>query len=101
MREDDEHAAFERPRRRTRPRTKDRPSYDDAEVGRVITVDRGRYTVVVGDDQRVITAMKSRPLGRQGVVVGDEVKIVGDVSGDALFPSPRCELPPRPRASRR
>ena len=26
--------------------------------------------------------MKSRPLGRQGVVVGDEVKIVGDVSGD-------------------
>jgi ribosome biogenesis GTPase len=80
--EDDEHAAFERPKRRTRPRTKDRPNYDDAEVGRVITVDRGRYTVVVGGEQRVVTAMKSRPLGRQGVVVGDEVKIVGDVSGD-------------------
>jgi ribosome biogenesis GTPase len=26
--------------------------------------------------------MKSRPLGRKGVVVGDEVRIVGDVSGD-------------------
>ncbi len=81
MREDDEHAAFERPRRRTRPRTKDRPNYDDAAVGRVITVDRGRYTVVVGDEQRVVTAMKSRPLGRQGVVVGDEVRIVGDITG--------------------
>jgi ribosome biogenesis GTPase len=27
-------------------------------------------------------AMKSRPLGRKGVVVGDNVQIVGDVSGD-------------------
>ena len=26
--------------------------------------------------------MKSRPLGRKGVVVGDEVKVVGDTSGD-------------------
>ena len=26
--------------------------------------------------------MKSRPLGRKGVVVGDEVRLVGDVSGD-------------------
>jgi ribosome biogenesis GTPase / thiamine phosphate phosphatase len=29
-----------------------------------------------------VTAMKSRPLGRKGVVVGDEVRLVGDVSGD-------------------
>ena len=27
-------------------------------------------------------AMKSRPLGRKGVVVGDAVRLVGDVSGD-------------------
>ena len=99
--EDDEHAAFERPRRRTQPRTKDRPNYDDAEIGRVITVDRGRYTVVVGDEQRVVTAMKSRPLGRQGVVVGDEVKIVGDVSGDEGSLARIVEVEPRRTVLRR
>jgi ribosome biogenesis GTPase len=90
VRQDDEHAAFERPRRRTRPRTKDRPSYDDAPVARVVTIDRGRYTLRLLDDAPgrgrqedtpLVTAMKSRPLGRQGVVVGDEVRVVGDVSG--------------------
>ncbi len=72
--------SYDRPRRRTRPRTKDRPAYDDAVAGRVVTVDRGRYTTLV--DDHLVTAMKSRPLGRKGVVVGDEVRLVGDVSGD-------------------
>jgi ribosome biogenesis GTPase / thiamine phosphate phosphatase len=78
----DEHdiESYDRPRRHTRPRTKDRPSHADAVPGRVVTVDRGRFTTLVGD--RVVTAMKSRPLGRKGVVVGDQVRIVGDVSGD-------------------
>ena len=75
--EDQEH--YDRPRRRTRPRTKERPTYDDAHDGQVLTVDRGRYGVVVGD--RAVTAMKARPLGRKGVVVGDRVRVVGDVSG--------------------
>ena len=39
--------SYDRPRRRTRPRTKDRPTYDDAVAGRVVTVDRGRYTTLV------------------------------------------------------
>ncbi len=72
--------SYDRPRRRTRPRTKDRPSYEDAVRGRVVTVDRGRFTALVGG--RVVTAMKSRPLGRKGVVVGDEVRLVGDVTGE-------------------
>ncbi len=72
--------SFERPRRRTRPRTKDRPSYDDAVPGSVVTVDRGRYTCRL-ESGAVITAMKSRPLGRKGVVVGDRVRLVGDTSG--------------------
>lgn len=80
--DDDEHARFERPKRHTRPRTKDRPNYDDAAIARVITIDRGRYSVLLDDDgERVVTAMKSRPLGRKGVVVGDEVRVVGDISG--------------------
>lgn len=79
-----DHERFERPRRHTRPRTKERPSYDDAETGTVVTVDRGRYTLLVEHDEvaRTVTAMKSRPLGRKGVVVGDRVKVVGDVTGE-------------------
>ena len=75
-----DHEHYERPRRRTRPRTKERPTYDDAVDGRVVTVDRGRFTLQV--DGRTVTAMKARPLGRKGVVVGDRVRVVGDTTGD-------------------
>lgn len=84
----DEYAQFDRPRRRTRPRTKDRPSHDDAVDGRVLTIDRGRYTVLLAgpddtdDTDTAVTAMKARTLGRKAVVVGDRVRVVGDVSGD-------------------
>ena len=77
-------STFDRPKRRTRPRTKERPTYADAVDGIVVTVDRGRYTVratPAGEAERTITAMKSRPLGRKGVVVGDRVRVVGDVTG--------------------
>jgi ribosome biogenesis GTPase len=75
-----DHEHYERPRRRTRPRTKERPTYDDAVDGVVLTVDRGRLTTLVGD--HTVMAMKARPLGRKGVVTGDRVRLVGDVSGD-------------------
>jgi ribosome biogenesis GTPase len=80
--QDVEH--YERPRRRTRPRTKERPTYEDAEDGVVVTVDRGRLTLQVGEGSasRTVLAMKARPLGRKGVVVGDRVRVVGDTSGD-------------------
>ena len=71
---------YDRPRRRTRPRTKERPTYDDAVDGVVVTVDRGRFTLLV--DGTTVLAMKARPLGRKGVVVGDRVRVVGDVSGE-------------------
>jgi len=74
-----DHEHYERPRRHTRPRTKERPTYDDAVDGTVVTVDRGRYTLLVGGT--TVMAMKARPLGRKGVVVGDRVRVVGDVSG--------------------
>ena len=76
-------------RRGSRPRSKDRPAHEDALHGMVTAVDRGRYTVLVaegvgGRDQpeRVVTAMKARELGRKGIVVGDEVGLVGDTSGN-------------------
>ena len=77
---DDDYKAFERPGRRgSRPRTKDRPDYADAETGMIITVDRGRYRVLIAD--RDVSATKARQLGRTGVIVGDQVRVVGDTSG--------------------
>lgn len=96
---DDEHTPFERPKRRTKPRTKDRPNYDDAAVARVVTIDRGRYTVTL--DDRTITAMKSRNLGRKGVVVGDEARVVGDISGDEGSLARIVEVLPRRTVLRR
>src|SRR5829696_4904025 len=64
---------------RSRPRTRTRPKHDDAVVGFVVAVDRGRYTVIVDDQE--ITAMRARELGRKSVVVGDDVGLVGDLSG--------------------
>ena len=46
-----------------------------------MTVDRGRFTLEL-DDGTDMYAIKARELGRKGIVVGDRVDIVGDVSGD-------------------
>lgn len=77
----DEDDVRVRPSRRgSRPRSKDRPRHDDAVDGRVVGIDRGRYHVLV--DDVTVTAVKSRNLGRKGIVVGDSVGLVGDVSGE-------------------
>ncbi|NKX54516.1 ribosome small subunit-dependent GTPase A [Arthrobacter mobilis] len=74
-----------RPNKRgSRPRTKDRPAHEDAVIGRIVTVDRGRYTAVVGEntpDERTVVAARARELRRTPVVAGDFVALVGDVSG--------------------
>jgi ribosome biogenesis GTPase / thiamine phosphate phosphatase len=76
----DEDDVRVRPNRKgTRPRTQDRPKHEDAAEGWVLTIDRGRITCLV--DDRTVTAMKARELGRKGVVVGDRVAVVGDLSG--------------------
>ena len=65
----------------------------------VVAVDRGRYSCLVGaevaevpgaatgskdrkrrEPARPVTAMRARELGRKGIVVGDRVGLVGDVS---------------------
>jgi ribosome biogenesis GTPase / thiamine phosphate phosphatase len=66
-------------RRSSRPRTHIRPKHEDAAEGFVLTVDRGRITCLVED--RTVTAMKARELGRKSAVVGDRVALVGDLSG--------------------
>lgn len=65
-------------------RSKLQPTYNDATTGFVTVVDRGRFTVALDFDThcpRYVYAIKSRNLGRKGVLVGDYVKLVGDISG--------------------
>lgn len=66
----------------SRPRTKTRPDHADARSAMVVSVDRGRWGCVLGDDpDRHVTTMRARELGRTPIVVGDDVDVVGDVSG--------------------
>lgn len=82
----DESDFHSRPSKRgSRPRTKTRPEHEDAVSGLVTGVDRGRYTLLLDEDQpdeHVISAMKARELTRQRVVCGDRVDVVGDTSGE-------------------
>lgn len=68
----------------SRPRTKDRPAHEDAVIGRIITVDRGRYTAILDEDttdERIVIAARARELRRSPVVPGDFVALVGNTSG--------------------
>ncbi|MEE9242454.1 MAG: ribosome small subunit-dependent GTPase A [Mycobacterium sp.] len=81
-REYDETDVRVRPGRSSRPRTKTRPEHADALEAMVVAVDRGRWGCVLGGDPaRRVTAMRARELGRTPIVVGDDVDIVGDLSG--------------------
>lgn len=71
-------------RRGSRPRTKTRPAHNNAVRGRVLAVDRGRYTVLIDEDddaEHAIVCSRARELGRTSVVTGDFVDVVGDTSG--------------------
>ncbi|GII81588.1 putative ribosome biogenesis GTPase RsgA [Sphaerisporangium rufum] len=89
----DEEDVRVRPGKGSRPRTRRRPTHEDAVEAFVVAVDRGRYTCLVGAEIAgpparrrgpapvEVTAMKARELGRKGIVVGDRVGLVGDHSG--------------------
>ena len=68
-------------KQKSRARSKVRPSHGDASPGMVVAVDRGRFTVVLGDGGSTTFAVKARELGRKGIVVGDHVEVVGDLGG--------------------
>jgi ribosome biogenesis GTPase len=81
-REYDESDVRVRPGRGTRPRTKTRPEHADARSAMVVTVDRGRWGCALErDPDHVVTSMRARELGRTPIVVGDDVEVVGDLSG--------------------
>jgi len=100
----DEDDVRVRPQRgKSRPRSKDRPAHTDAQQGMVVAVDRGRWTCIVGegDDERIVTAMRAREMGRKGIVVGDIVDIVGDSTGDDDTLARIVRIGPRRTALRR
>lgn len=71
-----------RPGKSSRPRTKIRPDYSQCPRAMVIGVDRGRYRLLMEDGSGTeVTAVKARELGRGAIVVGDRVRVSGDVSG--------------------
>lgn len=68
-----------------RPRTKRRPAHEDARIGRILGVDRGRYSVLIDEgepDERMVTSTRARELRRTPIVTGDLARVVGDTSGD-------------------
>jgi ribosome biogenesis GTPase len=69
--------------RGSRARTKQRPAHSDAAAGMVLSVDRGRFGVLLDDGGALLTTMRARELGRTAIVVGDRVEVVGNVTGDA------------------
>ncbi|MDR2895402.1 MAG: ribosome small subunit-dependent GTPase A [Propionibacteriaceae bacterium] len=91
--------AYGRPPKRTRPRTKDRPDYSQLPLGRVLSIDRGRFRLLV--DGQAVTASKARSLGRKSVIVGDQVRVDGDVSGQVNSLARITEVEPRRSVLRR
>ena len=68
--------------RSTRPRSKQRPAHEDAVDAFVVTIDRGRITCALSaNPDTEVVAVKARELGRKAVTVGDDVGLVGDLSG--------------------
>lgn len=69
-----------------RPRTKRRPAHEDAQIGRVLGVDRGRFSVMLDENlpaERTITCTRASELRRTHIVTGDLARVVGDTSGAA------------------
>lgn len=76
----DESDVRVRPGKSKRPRSKNRPTHDDAQFGMVVAKDRGRWGVVLDSGTRV-QCTRARDLKRVSIDVGDRVGVVGDTSG--------------------
>lgn len=90
------------PIREPAPAPSNGPLSRDAVIARVIAVDRGRYTCVVNEqseDQRTVVCIRAKELRRRPIVPGDQVGVVGDVSGDPDTLARIVRIEPRAPAS--
>lgn len=85
--------------KRSRPRTKIRPDYSNSPVALVVGIDRGRYTVML--EGTPVQCIRARELGRRAIVIGDQVRVSGDVSGREGTLARIVEILPRQRVLRR
>ncbi len=65
----------------SRPRTKNRPNWTTKPLGRVIGIDRGRYRVILDEASVEVQAVRAKELGRGSIIMGDHVRLTGDLSG--------------------
>ncbi|MDY4493044.1 ribosome small subunit-dependent GTPase A [Schaalia hyovaginalis] len=65
----------------SRPRTKVRPDWSREPLARVIGVDRGRYTLRLEQSGVRVFAVRAKELRRGSVIMGDLVRVTGDLSG--------------------
>ncbi len=77
----DEDDVRVRPGAPNRRRSRLRPDHAEASEALVTTVDRGRSTCRLLDSGRQVVAVRGADVRRTPVVVGDRVRLVGDVSG--------------------
>jgi ribosome biogenesis GTPase len=63
-----------------KPRTKNRPAYNEAPIAMVLGVDLGRYRVLLLDEDRIVNATLGKELRKGGAAVGDRVALAGDIS---------------------
>jgi ribosome biogenesis GTPase / thiamine phosphate phosphatase len=70
-----------RPGGANRRRSRLRPEHADASEALITTVDRGRSTCRLLDSGISVVAVRGADVRRTPVVVGDRVRLVGDVSG--------------------
>ena len=65
----------------SRPRTKRRPSFENAPIGMVLEVHLARYRVLMDSGVEVLATL-AKELRKEGVVVGDKVAIDGEISSE-------------------
>ena len=63
-----------------KPRTKIRPEHKSAPLGMVLGIDKGRYRVLLINDDRMVNASLAKELRKAGPAVGDRVALAGDTS---------------------
>lgn len=86
--------------RGSKPRTKRRPTHDQAQPGMVTEVHLARYQVQL-DTGNSVRATLAKELRRDGAVVGDRVRVVGEVDAGSDALARIIAVEPRSRVLRR